>query len=1531
MAVADHRVIRRPLRDVAVTDGRRRAPFAGWPVYAFLALVSYLPLLFTSPGQVGADTKQYLYLDPGRLIQGVASMWDPTVGMGTVTHQMIGYLLPMGPFYFVFHHLGVAAWVAQRLWLGTLLFTAGTGMLFLLRVLGVDGPGRPVAALAYMLSPYLLEYAARISAILMPWAGLPWMLALAVLALRRGGWRYPALFALVVAVVGGVNATSLIYAGVAPLLWFPYAVWISREATWRRALATMGRLGLLTVAVSLWWMAGLWVQGAFGLDVLRYTETVKTVARTSLSSEVLRGLGYWFFYGQDKLGPWIQPGVDYTQRLWLVGVSYALPTLALVAAALVRWRHRAYFALMILVGAVLAVGAYPYSDPTPFGGVLKSVSNGSTVGLAMRSTGRAVPLVVLSTATLLGVGVTALYRRHRRAGFASVAVVGGLVLANIFPLWNGTVIGGNLQRPEAIPSYWYAAANYVDSQSRDPAGGYDTRVLGIPGSDFASYRWGNTVDPIEPGIMLRPYVARELFPYGTAGTVDLLNALDSTLQQDTFVPSSLAPTAALMSAGDVLLRSDLQFERYNTPRPQPLWSQLSPAPAGLSTPASFGAPGPSIPAEFPMQDETTLATPPGTPYPPPVAVFKVANPRPIVRADPASRPLLVDGDGQGIVYAADTGILDTNAAVIYAPSLTSDPAGMKQALSAGADLLLTDTNAKQARRWGTIRENTGYVETATETPPVYDPSDQRLPLFPGAGIDSYTVAQQRGVSLVTASAYGNPISYTPEDRPANAFDGDLRTNWTVGDFDNPVGQWLRIQLKSAVTTDHVTLVQPIYGTHNRYITTATLTFDGKDPLTVNLGSASRQTSGQVVQFPARTFRTLQITVDATDVGPRASYAGLSGVGFAEVKIGSSTQHVDEVLQLPEDMLRAAGASSLQHRVVIVMTRNRAPVVPPRRDPEPHMARTFWLPTARDFTLTGTARLSALVPDNVIDQTLGQIASNGSDVVATSSGRLTGDVNARASATIDGNPSTFWASAFGPQVNEWLQYQLPSPITFGTMNLDVMADGRHSLPTQVRIDAGGQSRLVNLPPITNGTEQNATVQVPLSFAPLTGNVIRVTFTGVKDQRTKDYYSGQPITMPIGVAEVKVPGLAVQAGPPAQLPGTCRYDLLTLDGKPIGVTVTGTTAAAQSLAGLTFHTCGPDASGMRLSAGNHILRTADGQDTGVDLDQLSLASARGGAPLATTATATVPAATAGPAPTVKVVNQNRTVVHLQVHNPGHPFWLVLGESNDRGWSATLANGKSLGTPKLIDGYANGWYVNPAGLPATIDATVTFTPQRVVWTALVLSALAILLCLAFVLWPAVRRRRTRSAAVAEGTGADSRLGIPPGTSAAGPVLRSPFSSGGRRPSLAVALGAAVGVGLVAGVFVKPAAGLLLGLTALWALVSSRARSLLTVGSVALIGLTGLYVVVQQFRYRYPPEFEWPTFFPIGNTLVWIAIVLLTADVVVELVRRGRPRESGSAGSDGPPPTGLGDQSLEGPPGGGLPSEPARPLERPPPEPGA
>src|SRR5207248_5497977 len=115
-------------------------------------------------------------------------------------------------------------------------------------------------------------------------------------------------------------------------------------------------------------------------------------------------------------------------------------------------------------------------------------------------------------------------------------------------------------------------------------------VLEAPGSDFASYRWGNTVDPITPGLTDRPYVARELIPYGTAGSSDLLNALDRRLQEGVADPRGIAPLLRRMGVGDLLARNDIEYERYDLVPPREL-ARVLPGTPDLAAPGSYGTPG----------------------------------------------------------------------------------------------------------------------------------------------------------------------------------------------------------------------------------------------------------------------------------------------------------------------------------------------------------------------------------------------------------------------------------------------------------------------------------------------------------------------------------------------------------------------------------------------------------------------------------------------------------------------------------------------------------------------------------------------------------------------------------------------------------------------------------------------------------------------------------------------------------------------------------------------------------------------------
>jgi arabinofuranan 3-O-arabinosyltransferase len=1462
--------------------------------HVLLGAIAFVPLLVVKRGVETSDTKTYLYLDPGRFLHQVASMWDPSVALGTVTHEYIGYLFPMGPFYWFFSVIGVPVWVAQRLWLGAILFAAGAGTLMLCRTLNVRAPGRTVAALAFMLSPYVLQYGGRISVILLPFAGLPFMVAFTVRALRRAGWRYPALFALTVALTSGINASSIIYVGVAPLLWLVFAVVVLREASARRALVVAGKIALLTFLCSLWWIAGLLVEAGYGVDVLRYTETLPSTSETSSAAEVIRGLGYWYFYGGDRLGPWTQSAVLYTQQLWLIAVSYLVPVVSFVAAIAVRWRYRAYFVALLLVGVVLSVGPHPYEGPTPLGGLLKQFMSRTTAGLALRSTDRATPLVVLASAVLLGSAISAIRIRRRALSAAAAVLVGGAVIADNPALFNGDAeVVSFFTQPAKLPSYELAAIAHLNSTHPG------TRVLAIPGNNFASFRWGDTVDTPQPAFLNRQFVTREQQVMGSIATADTLYAMDDPDQLGIAQWNALAPMARLLSAGDVLVQYDQRFEHYGTPQPQLLASQLQPTPLGLTDPVSFGSPRPNVPS-FAMTDGQVLAAGTTTAPTAPLVDYTVSDPRPVTRAESDSGALIVSGDATGLEELATLGMLDTTSAIYYSGTLDSKASQLEQLLHQGADLVVTDTNRKQAFRWDTLTANYGETETPSEDPASTDPSDSPIDLFPAAPADAKTVASYVGAVDVTASSYGDTVSYTPENRAFSAIDGNLDTAWSTGTFlPDPAGQWWQARFSSPVKADQVTLVQTQTGNRSRWITRVTLSFDGGRAITEDLGPQSRAPTGQVVRFPSRSFRTMRVTIDSTsdDHMPAAS---ATAVGLAEVEVPG--QHVVEVLKMPQDLLDSAGTASIHNRLTVSMTRQRVSQysLPVRTDPETTISREFTLPTSRTFSLSGSASLSALIPDDEIDRLVGRPGPGAGGVDAYSEARLPGDLTATAAAAADGDPATYWQPGFGSayQLGEWLEYDLAAPVTFDHLALEVVADGRHSVPTSLMVTTETGSREVTLPPINDGSQPGSVVAVPLSFPAITGQDVRITVTGVRTEKSTNYYAPNPIALPLGIAEVGIPGVHAAAVPP-RLPGQCVSNLLAIDGRPVSVKIEGPTSTALGGGEVSVVPCGPDVNGIILGRGPHVVESALGHTstTGWNIDQLTLDSAPGGGAMsAPFLFDLLPSAQPGASPEVRVSHVTPTSEQVRVTGARSAFELVLGESSNSGWKAVASpsnaaggvggsgpggvGGIDLGSSELVDGFANGWQVTASDLSAlgadktgsfTVD--LTWTPQRRIWIALVVSAFVILVCTVLAVFdPRWMRRRVELAAPVSTLGDEA------------PVLASPLEHRGTRPSWPVLVVATLATGLVAGAITEPVVGLVAGAATAAGLLVRRVRGPVALAAVGLLVAAGTWVVVGQATNGVPESSNWVSSYATAGTLAWFAVVALGVDAVIDVVRRRR-----------------------------------------------
>ena len=1383
------------------------------------ALLSYVPFLLSSPGQVSADTKHYFYLDPGRLMERAVSLWDPHIGTGTVPHQNIGFLFPMGPYYWVMEQIGAPDWVAQRLWMGTLSLVAGLGMLWLLQMLGARRVGAIAGALVYMLTPYQLAFTARLSVLLIPWAVLPLLVGLTGRALKRGGWRDPALFALLVLPAGSSNATSLLLVGIAPVLWLVFAV-IGRQATARAALGTAGRIGILATGASVWWASGLVTQSRYGIPILDVTETIETVASASNPADLVRGLGNWFFSGSDRLGRWLDQSAAYADDKLLGVATYVAPGLALAGAAALRWRHRAYFAALVVVGVVIGVGAWPYADPSPIGSLFKEAADGSAFGLALRNTPRVVPIVVLGIAGLLAAAITALAARRRLELLAAGVVCLG-VIAGFAPVWQHGYLSDRADRPEDLPAYTFAAT--------DALGDFDTptRVLELPGSLFGAYRWGYTVDPITPGLTDRRWVTRELPPHGSGAAVDLLAALDRRVQEGTFEPSSLVPIARMLRSGTVVLRSDLEYERFDSPRPRLVWAAITePLAPGIESVKDYG-PGAAnrAAASLAMFDELELASS-GLEWPPELALLELTDVPAVVDTASVRRPVVVAGSGDGLVDAAAAGLLHGTELVLYSASL--DDVELRAALTRDADLIVTDSNRRRARRWNSLRDETGLTERADQVALKDDEDDFRLDPVPGARDAERTVVEHRG-GLVDATSYGFTGLYRPEDRPVQAFDGDIATAWRAGGGEDPRGERIALRPNRAVRTDRVTLVQPFDVPNARWITSARLRFDGSDEIVVELDDSSRTPDGQVVEFPRRTIRRLEIEI--LGVSP-----GFDSVGFAEIDVGDV--RVEEIVRLPVSLLGRAGSDALDHRLVVVLSRQRSdPADVDHRDEELALVREVTIPQARAFSFIGTARVNPSAPVAVVDDALGTI---GADAVGES-GHLAGSIDARAALAFDGDPATAWTAPFGVQEQQWLEFSAPNEVTIDRIDLEVVTDGRHSVPTRIRLEVGNETREVDVPPLEDLAREEARQSVTIEFPPVTGTRFRLVVDGVRTVTSTGGLLDAEVVAPVSIAEVSVldgPTVFV----PAMFSGECRADLVTIDGVAVPISVTGATADARQ--GVTVEPCGPP---LELDAGAHVLRTRPGRETGIDVDRLVLTSAEGGGasddPVAPVG---LPGSQAGA--TARVVTNGATATEVRIRTDGDPFWLVLGESSNAGWTATADDGTSFGAPRLVDGFANGWLIEPREA-GTMVVELRWTPQRIVWVGIALSVVAVLCALAIV-WTTRRRAAAVDLSVRAGLG-------------------SPAAFDGPNPSLRGAVIVALGTAVAAGVASRPWIGGLVGVATFLACRVSRARLLLVVGApVALVVA----------KIAGEPE------------LGWLAVLLLGADVVCGLVRRaGDPGPAG------------------------------------------
>jgi hypothetical protein len=310
--------------------------------------------------------------------------------------------------------------------------------------------------------------------------------------------------------------------------------------------------------------------------------------------------------------------------------------------------------------------------------------------------------------------------------------------------------------------------------------------------------------------------------------------------------------------------------------------------------------------------------------------------------------------------------------------------------------------------------------------------------------------------------------------------------------------------------------------------------------------------------------------------------------------------------------------------------------------------------------------------------------------------------------------------------------------------------------------------------------------------------------------------------VGIGRVRgIGGLGRVSVPrTGSLPGGCDGPALTVGGRAIRLAIGGTLAAFDAGTPLRARSCGAP---VALPGGPLTLRGRAGPLL-VDLlalrspapDPVAVATGAGGG-------AVLRPGHAG-------VNGAVTGATVSAHGPS---WLVLGQSYDTGWQATC-DGRSLGSPVPLQGYANGWPLDHG----CRRLSFTYGPDRLMSDADLVSGAAALAMLIGLAVLAVGRRRRRP-----GRAGEPETG-PGGARRAALVRDQPALTLPRRWSAPRAVAAGIVASGVLGFVFALRAGAVLG--PLMALALWRG-----VGELWLTRLAGglLVIVVPAIYLIFPP----------------------------------------------------------------------------------
>ncbi len=1250
--------------------------------FLIVFLVALATLCSTDAGRIFYDTKLGVDLDAQEFLARLWSLWNPLEWLGSLQDQYVGYAIPMAPFYLAGQLMHIPVWLIERLWLSLLMTVGFAGMVKLARALNIGSESsRLLAGAVFALWPTFTILIGSTSATALPGLVVPWAVLPLVAAVRgqTSEGRAVARSGLAVAAMSGVNAACTLVVLVLP------ALYILTHTKSRQRVRLSLKWGGAVCAATAWWAIPLLLQGRYAFNFLPYIEQSVTTTGTLAAAAVLRGAGTWTAYFNLGGTPWLSAGWAMVTSPIAILASATVAAAGLAGLARRDMPERRW--LCICVGLVATAAMAGYYGPLggPWHATVDNLLNGTLA--PFRSMYKIEPVIAVA----LALGIAHLMewcwrqslplRGTRLAVNAAFAPVVVLTLAGLaWPQLTGQVLQAGTYT--SVPKYLYQTAAYLAAHSpRNTA-------LVVPADPHGQYTWGETIDdPLEP-LASSPWAERGLVPYSGAGSQIVLDTAEQAVESGQDVPG-LAAYLARAGIRYVVVRNDVSPAISGSTPPQVVNETL--ALSGFRQVASFG---PQV-AAAPGYPNLAGVTPGFAPSYPSVQIFEAAEsslrPTSPVQALPVSDTVLVNGGPDSLLQLDAQGILGDQPTEIAGQVTTSTPALWA----------VTDGQRRADNDFGSTDDNQSYTYTATQDNPVDDPLGgaggpprQLLPV-PAAG--HQTVAVLAGAASVTASSAGIWDSEAPQYSPVNAFDGNPATAWAESDPYSPVGQWIQVNFDHTLSLPPSVGVQLLDDSGRREIASELR-------VTTQAGSAISQTTAtggiQQLRVPPGATRWLRITI----MGASRVVFGGPGAGIADVLIPGV--QVTSYLQPAEDTAAGADAPAIAYsfaqQVASPYGQDSADSVTVTRQ----LDRTFVTPAASSLTAQLTAIPEAGPALAALLTRLTPATASSFSVVATSTFNSLPELGPE---SMYGPGSRLpWISSPADRHPE-LEYSWRGTRVIGKIVLRG-AFGVASLPTSVRI--GGQKgfRLekVGLGGIVTISPPLRTDKLSLSFpatSPSAGNAT-----------AGNPAAGQPSRLPVGLAEVTIPGLAglhaavPQPTAPFRL-GCGQGPSVSVGGDTYQTSVTGTIGNLLQLTPVQLHLCSPGGT-LALTAGRQWLSTRASADFTVTSVSLT------GGPVAADAQASTVSA---PPRSLTILSWGADNRALRI-GPGVASYVEIHEAADAGWSATL-DGRPL-RPATLDGWQQAFIV-PAGRGGTIR--LTFRPAIVYHVGLIISAVLLLLLVA------------------------------------------------------------------------------------------------------------------------------------------------------------------------------------------------------------